>query len=63
MNISATSTPSTPSTPSIPAVAAVLRVFTATFPRRRREPHPVLAGPQRFGDSYRWPDGSWTFSG
>ena len=37
------------------------------LPRRTHQPAApktqLLPTPQRFGDSYRWPDGSWTQSG
>jgi hypothetical protein len=29
----------------------------------RRPSAPDTPGPVRFGDSYRWPDGTWTQSG
>ncbi len=57
MDISTTST----ATPSISAL--LLRLLTARRPHPRRAPRPVLAQPQRIGDGYRWPDGSWTHCG
>jgi hypothetical protein len=54
------------STATLPPLAweAVKPLLDAHFRRTQRRTdrqQPPLAGaPQRFGDSYRWPDGSWT---
>jgi hypothetical protein len=57
--------------PAAPLLSPLLDVlartrYAAQSPRRRpgsadAVPDPRL--PMRFGDSYRWPDGTWTHSG
>jgi hypothetical protein len=62
---------STDAPPVAPLLWPLLRVLARTRPaplRPRQRPGSADAAPDprlplRFGDSYRWPDGTWTFSG
>ncbi|MDN5860997.1 MAG: hypothetical protein L0H84_20520 [Pseudonocardia sp.] len=56
--------------PTEPLLRPLLRVLARTAPaaRRRLRPQPSERTPDRrlplqCGDSFRWPDGTWTHSG
>jgi hypothetical protein len=58
------SSAATPAPLAWEAVKPLLEAHYRRAQRRTDRRQPPLAGtPQRFGDSYRWPDGSWTQAG